>query len=477
MGDARRSSVFAKLRDVVLSTRDKIVADGLFVGTSCTIALVSYTHYTPALAHTSPEALSFSDIACVFGVLTSVLLLVLSKRDRPAFARPAVIWASSLSVLVSILSFALFPTLAHLSTLTVAFVGGGLFGVYLSVMAICWLWVYAHHSAAAVIWNVVFSAFVGSIMLWFIVGMDTARVACSLVALLGVSAYSLTKRMRLLQGRRLEQATPLETGGRTPAHIIVATFLFSYAFMVSLSFAGLEHFSLAFSGIVILIPFLLVSVLMLSFKRLTAMSLLNVAVPVIVTATLSASFLDLAPVVTFDLALIGVLLFLAYAVVLLCAITERTDSHAYRAFSLLMIGYFGGCIIGRAVSAWSMFGASLSHDFVVLSSVLAVLMAMFLCIHNGFTPKQLVALFDPGRTSDKEGLTDEQAARLDQVSARCNLGNREREVLELLLRQKTASEIATEMTIANGTAKSHIRHVYKKLSVHSREELFNLFSS
>lgn len=474
MGNERRPSVIEKLRGAVLSTRDKIAEDGLFVGTSCTIALVSYTHYTPTLAHTSPEALSFSDVACLLGALTSIVLLALSKRDRPAFAHPAVIWTSSACVLASILSLALFPNLAQLSPLIVALVGGGVFGIYLSVVAVCWLWVYAHHSAGTVIWNVMFSALVGSIMLWFIVGMDTPRVACSLVALLGMSAYALTKRMRLLQGSRLDRA-PSDSAGRTPAHIIVGTFLFSYAFMVSLSFAGLEHFSLAFSAIVILIPFLLVSVLMLSFKRLTALSLLNVAVPIIVTATLSASFLDLNPVVTFDLALIGILLFLAYAVVLLCAIAEKTDVHAYRAFSLLMLGYFGGCIAGRSVAAGAMFGPALAHDVVVLSSVLAVLMAMFLCIRNGFMPKQLVALFDPDRPNEKNGLSDEQAARLTQVSARCNLGNREHEVLELLLRQKTASEIATEMTIANGTAKSHIRHVYKKLGVHSREELFELF--
>lgn len=47
MGNERRSSVIAKLRSALVSTREKIVADGLFVGTSCTIALVSYTHYTP----------------------------------------------------------------------------------------------------------------------------------------------------------------------------------------------------------------------------------------------------------------------------------------------------------------------------------------------------------------------------------------------------------------------------------------------
>lgn len=355
MGNERGSDAVAKLRSALANTREKIVSDGLFVGTSCAIALVSYTHYTPVLAHTSPEALSFSDVACLFGALTSLVLLAFSRHDRPVFAQPTVIWISSACVLVSILAFALFPALAYMSPLLVSLVGGGLFGVYLSVMAVCWLWVYAHHSAAVVIWNIAFSALVGAIMLWFIVGMDTPRVACSLAALLCIGAYSLTKRMRLLQGSLLDQSS-LDSDRHTPAHIIVATFLFSYAFMVSLSFAGLEHFSLAFSAIVILIPFLLVSVLMISFKRLTVLSLLNVAVPIIVTATLSASFLDLNPVITFDLALIGILLFLAYAVVFLCAITEKTDSHAYRAFSLLMLSYFGGCIVGRAVSAWAMFG-------------------------------------------------------------------------------------------------------------------------
>ncbi|MFR3091188.1 MAG: hypothetical protein ACLTMP_05160 [Eggerthella lenta] len=110
---------------------------------------------------------------------------------------------------------------------------------------------------------------------------------------------------------------------------------------------------------------------------------------------------DLNPVITFDLALIGILLFLAYAVVFLCAITEKTDSHAYRAFSLLMLSYFGGCIVGRAVSAWAMFGTMRAHDIVVLTSILAVLMAMLLCVRNGFMPKQLIALFDPGHMSEK----------------------------------------------------------------------------
>ena len=54
------------------------------------------------------------------------------------------------------------------------------------------------------------------------------------------------------------------------------------------------------------------------------------------------------------------------------------------------------------------------------------------------------------------------------------LSQREEEVLLLLAQHKSASEIGSELCVAHGTAKAHIRHVYQKLSIHSREELFGL---
>ena len=61
---------------------------------------------------------------------------------------------------------------------------------------------------------------------------------------------------------------------------------------------------------------------------------------------------------------------------------------------------------------------------------------------------------------------------MDRVAVACGLGEREKEVLTLLLEGCSASEVASAMVVANGTAKSHIRHVYKKLGVHSRDEFF-----
>lgn len=44
----------------------------------------------------------------------------------------------------------------------------------------------------------------------------------------------------------------------------------------------------------------------------------------------------------------------------------------------------------------------------------------------------------------------------------------------LLAQRKTVGQIEHELFIANGTAKAHVRHVYQKFDIHSREELFDL---
>ncbi|MEE0592514.1 MAG: helix-turn-helix transcriptional regulator, partial [Eggerthella lenta] len=48
------------------------------------------------------------------------------------------------------------------------------------------------------------------------------------------------------------------------------------------------------------------------------------------------------------------------------------------------------------------------------------------------------------------------------------------EVLLLLAQRKTVGSIERELFIANGTAKTHIRHIYRKLDIHSRDELSDL---
>lgn len=61
-----------------------------------------------------------------------------------------------------------------------------------------------------------------------------------------------------------------------------------------------------------------------------------------------------------------------------------------------------------------------------------------------------------------------------QLADKHGLTARETEVLRLLAQRKTVGMIERECHIANGTAKAHIRHIYQKLDIHSRKELFDM---
>lgn len=54
------------------------------------------------------------------------------------------------------------------------------------------------------------------------------------------------------------------------------------------------------------------------------------------------------------------------------------------------------------------------------------------------------------------------------------LTNREKEVLTLLLQGRRATWIAQKLYISDNTARAHVRHIYQKTGVHSREEFLDL---
>ncbi len=68
----------------------------------------------------------------------------------------------------------------------------------------------------------------------------------------------------------------------------------------------------------------------------------------------------------------------------------------------------------------------------------------------------------------------ELADRCAEIARRYKLSAREEEVLLLLAQHKTVGIIERELVIANGTAKAHVRHIYQKLDIHTRQELFDL---
>lgn len=82
---------------------------------------------------------------------------------------------------------------------------------------------------------------------------------------------------------------------------------------------------------------------------------------------------------------------------------------------------------------------------------------------------------DGGRESAAEGTPRPQfKLRCRLVAEQHGLSARESEVFFLLAKGKDAQSIADELFISFNTARTHIRHVYAKLDVHSKHELIEL---
>ena len=110
--------------------------------------------------------------------------------------------------------------------------------------------------------------------------------------------------------------------------------------------------------------------------------------------------------------------------------------------ALVMVGFVGYLLVGLR-------GFSFSRTFAEIVPIAAL-----------EVPKQ--------QRDEELGLRCAEAAR------RFGLTERELDVINLMARGKTGPEIQDALSISRNTAKSHVRHIYRKVGVHSQQELIDL---
>ncbi len=64
--------------------------------------------------------------------------------------------------------------------------------------------------------------------------------------------------------------------------------------------------------------------------------------------------------------------------------------------------------------------------------------------------------------------------RCEQLAQEYGLTPREAEVLTLIAQRKTRAEMEQELFLSQNTVKTHVRHVYAKLGVHSKADVYEL---
>ena len=73
--------------------------------------------------------------------------------------------------------------------------------------------------------------------------------------------------------------------------------------------------------------------------------------------------------------------------------------------------------------------------------------------------------------------SDSDQERLKTFIDAFSLTAREAEILAYLVRGRSLPYIASELFVTTGTVKTHVRHIYGKVSVNSRQELLDAVES
>ncbi len=139
---------------------------------------------------------------------------------------------------------------------------------------------------------------------------------------------------------------------------------------------------------------------------------------------------------------------------------------AARAFSSGFMALFGGELLGIALANGLVFlrpGTTTSYSVVVLAGLLVLLSYMFL-----FTERDFASLSEIVTSTD----TFEEAC--EAIALEAKLSARESEILPYALKGRTSDRIAGELHISRSTVDTHLRRIYSKTGVHSRQELIDL---
>lgn len=104
---------------------------------------------------------------------------------------------------------------------------------------------------------------------------------------------------------------------------------------------------------------------------------------------------------------------------------------------------------------------------------LAVVLALFVAVLLVFSdPRGALHQWLAAGQAAESG--DEIPDACEALATRCALTPREREVLSLLARGRTAAYVGRSLGISPDTAKTHIRSVYRKMDIHTQQDLMDL---
>lgn len=161
-------------------------------------------------------------------------------------------------------------------------------------------------------------------------------------------------------------------------------------------------------------------------------------------------------------------------------VVYRVGFHPVRcfAYAFLVPMYLPKCIvcaINLALPAASVFANGKAVLFVLSMALTVCLVAILFLNFDGGLVRQMA-----GRDGGGEGVGDPPDRRCEacrKIATEVGLTDREREILLLFSRGYSIAKTCDELSISRGTVNTHSSALYRKLGVHSKQEVIELVNA
>lgn len=206
------------------------------------------------------------------------------------------------------------------------------------------------------------------------------------------------------------------------------------------------------------------------FKRaLPFQKMMRIAIPIALTAFLFLVGTEgRASSEALTLMTAGYTCFESVYLLLIIRACKTRDVDPVRWIALSRMVEVAGIVVGSVIS-WLLVGEALV-DFGNPGSWIALSYAVLLVASLIASEKTA------GDQTKKERLEDRSKtdSGVETVSAKYGLTRREKEVLAYLAKGRSLPYIAEKLYISQGTVKTHVQHIYKKLEVRNRSDMLDL---
>lgn len=418
-----------------------------------------------------PENLTLLPFNSLFAVFAFVFALC-SVRIVPERLRRVLFPLSTASLAVSTAALLVLSVEPSFSTwlLPVAIALGAFGSISMSIL---WIDFYSLFSPLRALLLNAGAIAISLVLVYAIVDNPSPKLFIILIGMVALGSFCFAASWRKAGDRPAAHIGLVKTTFPYKAAIFVAAYSFAYG--LASPYVAIMEGSTELRFIPV---FIILAVSFLDVKRADAKMLYNIAFPTMVCGMLVVSLIPgLSPSLSFFLLDSSYTAMSMLVALLACGISYTLGTSAAWIFGLLVAVQFAARSLGQ--SCKYLLGTSgdlaLLHGVVSILAVMSIVIAsLVLASEKGLFANWGSRQTDPEAVAEAFGGVPFIQMRIDSLSDTYGLTQRETDVVRLLAQGKSNSVIANEMFIAVGTVKAHIQHVYQKLGIHTRKELFEL---